>query len=252
MKKLLAFYILASFAAYADETADLKKAEEARKEWTKQYFEKQGLPAPDGGTKIVPAKTMKLDPKKTAYRLKLKEQMNSIGYINKLPSGYKQLMNIKSVSKETLILNSVNYGPKDDQIQGNIELIHMAYPFTGAKESNAVRVIGYAPSGSYTPEEGWSGAVQFFELKDVGVCHYSENNLKFSHGSIILAEEDILRDINGKATTIEITGQKNQGFIYNIEWYDNAFFKQLECASPVYSPDITSKLITLAKIIDKS
>lgn len=195
---------------------------------------------------------MKLDPKRTAHRLKLKAQMNSIGYINKPTPDYKQLMNVKNVSKETLILNSVNHGPKDDQIQGNIGLIHMAYPFIGAQKSNAVRVIGYAPSGSYNPDEGWSGAVQFFELKDVGICHYSENNLKFSHGSIILAEEDIIRDINGKATTIEIIGQKGQGFVYNVEWYDNNFFKQLECASPAYSPDITSKLITLAKVIDKT
>ena len=41
-----------------------------------------------------------------------------------------------------------------------------------------------------------------------------------------------------------------KGFIYNIEWYDQNFFRQLECLNMAYDPSITKKVIELAKNID--
>lgn len=89
-------------------------------------------------------------------------------------------------------------------------------------------------------------------MNGVGVCNYSENNIKLSHGSIIIPEEDARKDINGKYTTIDIEGKKKSGFVYDIRWYDDNFFRQLECTSPQYDPDITQKLVELAKKIDKA
>lgn len=219
--------------------------------WSKQHFAAQNVPVPDGGIKIVPAQNMITNPITMKRRAMQKMQMQSIGYVNEASPIYKQLMSIKNISKETLHLNSMNYGPTDEEIRSKISELKIAYNFVGVPASKEIKSIGFVPAVTYVQGKGWAGASQFFTFEGVGTCHYDENNLKFSHGSAIIAQEDITRAVNGKATTIEVYGQKGKGFVCNIEWYDNDFFKQLECASPEYNADIKNRMLMLARIIDK-
>jgi hypothetical protein len=110
--------------------------------------------------------------------------------------------------------------------------------------------IGVAPQGGFN-SEGWSGVSQFFEKKGVGVCVYSQNNLKISHAAAELAIEGVDYTVNNKPTISIIRGSKNAGFIYTIKWYDDENFHELECASMKYSPKANSIVIEVAKEIDK-
>lgn len=246
MNKLL---IASLIAVSANCIADGLSAEQLA--WAKQHFAAEGLPIPDSGIKIVPSSKMIVNPATTRHRLIQKKQMLSMGHVNEASPVYKQLMDVKNISKETLHLNSMNYGPTDEEMRSKISELKIAYHFVGVPALAAVKSIGFVPAVTYVKDKGWAGASQFFTYEGIGVCHYDENNLKFSHGAAIIAEEDISRAINGKATTVEIYGQKGKGFVYNIEWYDNDFFKQLECANPNYDADIKNQMLMLARIIDK-
>ncbi len=86
----------------------------------------------------------------------------------------------------------------------------------------------------------------------LGNCSYCENNLNFSHGAAIIPEEDATKDVNGKITVANITGEKNSGFLYSVDWYDNSFFREIKCAKTDYSSDILAAVVELARQIDNN
>lgn len=51
------------------------------------------------------------------------------------------------------------------------------------------------------------------------------NRLMSCHGSIIIVKEDAREDVNGKTTTVEVTGTQASGFLYNVEWYYAALIR---------------------------
>lgn len=108
----------------------------------------------------------------------------------------------------------------------------------------------HTPYTTYITNQGWAGIVQFFDKSGIGTCNFKENNIKLTHGSVIIPKEDARTDINGKATIVEVEGKQKNGFIYNVEWYDQNFFRQLECLNMAYDPSITQRVIELAKNID--
>lgn len=251
MKKLIAFYLLAAFSAHAENQTDLKKVEEARRAWARKHFEEQGLPMPDGGVQLVDANKMSSYRELHEVRQRQKAQVMKLGYVNEMHPNYTNLVRAGEITPDTLTYNSANYGPESEEMHKKLSEIKMAYNFTQVPVSPDIKVIGFSPYLTYIENKGWIGAAEFFKLDDVGACYYSENNLKLSHGSVVIAKEDATYEINKKVTTISIAGQAGKGFVYNIAWYDNKFFKELECASPTYSEGIKDKLITLAKKIDK-
>lgn len=103
---------------------------------------------------------------------------------------------------------------------------------------------------SYHKGQGWVGAVEFFVNKSIGACSYSENNVKLSHGSVIIAKEDARNDVNDKTTTVNIVGTEDSGFLYSINWYDSTFFRELKCSNKHYSEGIKQQVIDLANQID--
>jgi len=116
-----------------------------------------------------------------------------------------------------------------------------------------VTLIGVAPQGAFHEESGgWSGVAQFFDVKNIGSCSYGVMNVKASGISALLAMEDVVYDVNNKATIILVEGCEKSGFIYKVEWYDNENFHELECANMEYSADINDAVVELAKKIDKA
>ena len=97
---------------------------------------------------------------------------------------------------------------------------------------------------------GWSGAAQFFVVKNIGTCSYGVMSVKASNTAAELAAEDVTYIINKKPTITTVEGSPNTGFIYKIEWYDNENFHELECANMKYSSELTISVTNLAKDID--
>ena len=77
-------------------------------------------------------------------------------------------------------------------------------------------------------------------------------NVKASGTSALLAMEDVVYDVNNKATIVLVEGSEKSGFIYKVEWYDNENFHELECANMKYSADINDAVVELAKKIDEA
>ncbi|ASQ47298.1 hypothetical protein [Legionella clemsonensis] len=128
----------------------------------------------------------------------------------------------------------------------------MAYTPTPVPFSVADEYIGAAPYLTYLKQQGWVGVIQFFKNNSVGNCSFSENNIKLSHGSVVIAKEDVRQDVNGKTTTVEVMGDENFGFTYTVEWFDDLFFRKLECASKHYSTQTTDAVIKIAQQIDSN
>lgn len=134
---------------------------------------------------------------------------------------------------------------------GTIHDLKMGYTFLGVPEYLVTNSFGVASYWAYH-KNGWDGAIQFFETKEIGTCTFAEHSLKLSKGGIRLAKEAVSYKINDKPTLIHVKGNHASGYVYNIQWYDNDFARSLECAHKKYKPSITNKVIGLAKNIDSS
>jgi len=128
----------------------------------------------------------------------------------------------------------------------------MAYDFKGVPANAVTTMLGVSPSVNFVQGQGWAGAMQFFEKAGLGNCSYRENNLKFSHGSAIIPEEDATKDVNGKITVATVSGQTDVGFLYSVDWYDESFFRELKCAKADYSADTLQGVLELARAIDNN
>lgn len=252
MKKIIAIGLLLSTAvvAQAEKQYTQEEITAYREQWAREHFAKQGLPGPDSGVTIIPYAQMKDSKSARAQRLKSKTEYLTKGYVSQYSERAKELLDMEIVAKHLFAKKNLNYKPTSTELKPSINDLKMAYTFIGAPNDLGITILGAAPYLSYLKGQGWVGAVQFFKKEKVGICAFSENNVKLSHGAVILAKEDVTQDVNGKPTIKEITGNADSGFLYNVEWYDNTFFRQLECANMRYSTEITTSVIALANQLD--
>jgi hypothetical protein len=99
---------------------------------------------------------------------------------------------------------------------------------------------------------GWTGIKIFFENKDLGSCVYSLNNMSLTHGAVNISEDSVRYDVNKLPNTLRVEGNNNSGFLYDINWYDQIFSKELECAKATFNKETVRKLIDYARIIEKA
>ncbi|HAT2067879.1 TPA: hypothetical protein OO122_001659 [Legionella pneumophila] len=249
MKKTVSLMLtLGLGVAFADQQADDLNAK--RIAWSKAYLEKQGLPVPDGGVKILPEKEMSSYSENKEQRMKIKKDIKTYGYIKSDSPSTEQLLHLKITAQHDLKAHADDYDPKSTHLKRSVADLKMAYTPTQIPSSVADTYIGAAPYLTYLKDQGWVGAIQFFSNKGVGNCSFSENNVKLSHGSIVIAKEDVRNDINGKTTTVEVMGTPNSGFTYTVEWFDDTFFRKIECANKHYSSQLTNSVIKIAQSID--
>jgi len=232
--------------AYADDAA----IEKARMEWAKQYMAKQGSPIPDSGITVIPEAQMSQYKHFKKQRLKDKEDIANLGYINKNNEEIEHLMNIKNITSHHYKRYGQDFKPTGTHLRRNINELPMAYTFLGVPQNDMSEFLGVAPYLSYINKQGWVGAMQFFNNNEIGNCTFSENNVRLSHGAVIVAKEDARNDVNDKTTTVQVVGTKENGFLYDVEWFDNTFFRELKCVNKEFSPTTTNLVIELAKRID--
>lgn len=248
-KKLVITLLLAtSSSSFAENKIDLEKIAKERAEWTKQYFAQQGSPTPDGGVTVLPEKKMSQYETFKTQRIKEKSDVTKYGYIKQVMPQTQSLLHFKETYQNQFVAKNAN--PTTEGLRHSINEIDMAYVFNGVPENEVTTMLGVAPSVTYIKDQGWAGAMQFFEKTGLGACSYRENNLKFSHGSAIIPEEDATKAVNGKITVATITGTKGSGFMYGVDWYDNNYFRELKCANNAYSADTMTAMLALARVID--
>lgn len=253
MNKKFILALLFPAVAFASENLDAAKLAQIvkeREEWTKQDFAKQGSPAPDGGVTVMPEKQMSEYNTFKEQRTKERADIRKYGYIKQFLPQTQSLLNFKEVSKNQFVAKSSN--PAHEGLRHSVSELEMAYDFKGVPTHLVTKMLGVAPSVTFVPEQGWAGAMQYFEKNGLGNCSYRENNLKFSHGAAIIPEEDATKDVNGKVTVANITGEKNNGFLYSVDWYDNNYFRELKCANEKFEPSVMSSIIELARGIDNN
>jgi len=248
---IIALAFMSSFSAFSAEV-DMDKIAKERLEWTKKHFAEQGSPFPDGGIRILPEKKMSEYNTFKKIRAKNREDVKKFGYIKKSSPDIQSLMSFKRIAKNQLSSGSTTQNPASDSLRHHINEIEMAYSFHGVPENEVLEMLGVAPSVTYVAGEGWAGAIQFFTKSGIGTCSFRENNVTFSHGSTVLPQEDVTRDINNKATIVTVSGEKKIGFEYSVDWFDETYFRELKCVNATYSPDTTSAVIKLAQAIDNN
>lgn len=208
-----------------------------------------GLPAPHSGIQIVPRALMPIPNEILKEGKKEESQLMSMGYINKETTRPQELMAYESSAKIKIDLYKDDLRPQSTHLRAKIDDLQLAFEYTPIPDSLVTQKIAFAPQGAYH-ENGWSGAVEFFKLKE-SVCAYAERNVLVSGTSAQLAMEDVKYTVNNKPTLSKVTGNKKDGFIYKINWFDDDAFHELECANQQYSKTLNDGFIKLANSIDK-
>ncbi len=219
------------------------------KEERMKILSELGLPLPDSGIKLVPRSSFGLNADEIKQGIHEEEEMKTKGYIEAITSRPKELIYFKEHAKSEMQQYKNVSRETSTHIRASINDLKLGFKFKGIPPSLAVNTIGIVPQGGFHPE-GWSGAVQFFEAKDIGTCAYAQMSVAVSHTAIEIALEDADYRINNKLTLIEVRGSKDSGFDYKIRWFDDVSFHELECANMNYSDDTTQKVIGLAEQID--
>lgn len=217
----------------------------------KQFLASLGLPLPDSGIHIVPRSVMGLPDEIIEKGDIEKAQMNNRGYAIDNSYRPRELLNFNKHAEIQFKMYKDVTRDSSTHIRQSSKDLKLAFEYKGIPKTLVNKNIGFVPQGSFH-ENGWSGIVQFFEVKNIGTCAYAHKDVKASHTAVELAMEDVTYDVSSKATLKTVRGNKGNGFVYKIEWYDDSSFHELECANMNYSSEITESVINLANEIDNS
>lgn len=187
---LSCFCYFLSFAAMSNQNLEAKQQKAF--ENSKAVLQKMGLDLLSGEIKIVSAKKILADNqgKNNAYAdninqsLKMHQEQQKNGYVKEPAPRAKELMELKKSSYYQFKKYENEFSLTSTHLRHNISELKMAYTFVGVPESVITHNIGIAPYGAYKQTkygdggDGWDGAIQFFENKDIGICEFREHNLK--------------------------------------------------------------------------
>lgn len=205
-----------------------------------------GLPTPEQRIEVVSSDNT-TGPLKFIYNAKSLE-MKKNGYVNTTSDRAIEILNIKKSLKKQFSIRPSVMKKTDTEIRKNHNEIAFAYTWLGTPSSEIVDHYGYAPIGTYK-DTGWTGGVEFYKTP-FATCSYMENNMLAANGAVRIYENKATKDVNGKYTFVEIEGNENSGFLYRVQWFDDIFNRDLECATMEYSVETRNKVINLAKKID--
>lgn len=209
--------------------------------------EREGLPAADGGIKVIPIKKINaLNNRVSANAiLTAQQQIKTKGFYEVDNPEARTIMNMRNIKP----LPVGSYNPADTNVKSTITDVGLAFPFEGVPVDSK-NVVGFAGAGLY--DKGWTGVTEIFLDRELGTCQYTLNNLKLSHGSELVPQEVARKDVYGKITTIDIRGSLKFGYTYSIHWADDKFMNDLQCANTTFNKNNNDKLVALAKKIDNS
>ncbi|GGI83967.1 hypothetical protein [Legionella impletisoli] len=251
MKKsnLALLFLMSTSACFAQDKTYTSR--EDLNEQINQYLNSQNLPLPNSGIQIIPVAELSGSIEDEDKEIKMLKEQKKNGFIKVDNPRAKELMEFRHTASHQIQKNSDNYLAQGTHLRKSIHELNMGYTFLGVPESLMTHNLGVAPYGAYH-ENGWDGAIQFFENKEIGTCAFAEHSIKLSRGGVRLAKEAVTFEINDKPTLIHVKGNYASGYVYNIQWYDNDFARSIECAHKNYQPSITNNVIGLARNIDSN
>ncbi len=216
----------------------------------KAFLASIGLPLPDSGIHIVPRSTMNLPEDIIEKGNKVKMQMENQGYAEDDSFRPQELLTFKKHAEMQFKMYKDDRRDSSTHIRQYSKELKLAFKYKGIPKTLVSKTIGFVPQGSFH-ENGWSGIVQFFGVKQIGVCAYAHRDVKASHTAAELAMEDVTYDVNAKATLKTVKGNNQHGFVYKVKWFDDVAFHELECANMTYSSETNNSVIELANSIDR-
>lgn len=245
MNKLLIALLITSSTIHASSPelpAFLKKIDEDRiKTMTAEGFN------PDGGVTIVDSSKINAPNSiKSTWQRERQEQLSN-GYHKEFIARAKEIMQFPDSINYKYAKGKENTDHNSSVLRKSFSEINMAYNIVPVPKSLAKKVYGYA--GANTFKGGWTGFVEFFE-SNLGTCVFTESNVRLTHEGIKIDREMVQYDVNGKVTTLDVSGNQQSGYLYMVEWFDNDYFRSLECADKNYQPSLVERTMQLAKDID--
>lgn len=136
---------------------------------------------------------------------------------------------------------------RDTDLRKNVSDVVGSSSLKKVSDSVKTKTLGYAPVGSFDKDRGWTGLTEIFKAPGVGLCQFAHLDLKASGGGYSLSEKKIRNDVNGHYTAMNVTGKQNQGFDYEVIWFNNLNMYTLNYVHKDYSKQFEEKVIGLAK-----
>lgn len=198
------------------------------------------FPEREEGINIIPTSQ-----KQEKYFLEL--QTN--GYIKEHNKNALSLIQEVSKAANELRTFSNNNDPRSTHLRPKAEDIKFAFTFPEVKYDDATKIYGFAPLIAYSNNQ-WTGGTELFESKFGFSCKLNVNAAKLNHSSVFISEKNKTNKVNGKVTTQLINGDDKYGYIYIVSWYDDTYFRDLECASNTLDLTVLDKMIEIAKRAD--
>jgi hypothetical protein len=217
-----------------------------------EFFTKKGVPVPGSGATTADTKGFSMTRSQSASVNKFNFDQKTKGYHEKVSKKAKLLLAMpETAEKEYNARKSIAANPHDTHLYEVKTNMAMNYAYKGVPAELAIKVIGYAPESTFV-NNGWSGAVEFFVPSFGGVCAFREVNIEITKTSAYIPKEIATHLVNKKITTMNAVGNKDSGFVYEVEWWDKQFKRTLECASKEYTDAMRTQTLELAKKIDKA
>lgn len=167
-----------------------------------------GLPLPGSGIKLVPRAIFGDTEEELKKGLLEEKQMKENGYIEENTSRPMELIHFKDHAKFQMKQYANDSRNASTHIRESSDNIKLAFKFKGVPTSLMISQIGFVPQGAFH-KEGWTGAVQFFDAKNIGTCAYAQMNVAASHTAAEIVLEDATYTINNKVTLMEVRGNKS-------------------------------------------
>ena len=206
------------------------------------------LELPDG-VKIVPRAKLGFTEEELIRGAEEDLERKQKGYVNEKSNRAFQLIDFESYSKRQLELTKNNHSSSGTHLRPFIRDLKLAFYYRGVPYDSMAKNFGASPGGGYRTD-GWTQATQFFYAKDIGNCAFIESDAHITQSSIEIALEAIEYLVNKKPSLIDVRGSAESGFLYDIQWFDGDYFRELECANIKFSKTTLNNIIELAKRID--
>ena len=215
-----------------------------------KYLESEGLPIPHSGIQITERENISnLTETMLKAKNKARLEMKKNGYYKDTKrSRASELLNLKNMKSHYTSGNHL--GEMDTGYRKHHNELRSSFPVNKIESKYITNVIGYAPQGKFDKHEGWSGMVVHFDT-NFGSCSLTKSNLQQTGMSAKLYKDDVTYDVNNKVTLVESYGSEQTKYLYSYIWFDKHFYRELECASEVFSKPTKNKVLSLAKELDK-
>lgn len=215
-----------------------------------ELFTKQGIPLPGSGATVVES-NRKFTKEQSAIISSFNNAQKTKGYYEQPSKRAKFLLEMPEIAeKEYNERKHVIATPHDTHLRETLTDLPMLFSYKGVPINVTHKVIGYAPEHTFV-DTGWTGAVEFFVPYFDSVCAYHEVNIQLTQTAAYIPKEIATNAVNKKLTKMNVVGDKETGFVYEVEWWDKKFKRTLECAAKDYSETMRKNTLELAKKIDR-